>query len=141
MKKGIIILFSEDEKLIDKHQLARIFNQKEVMLCYVNNGSKDATFEVLESVKEELEIKTACIIDIKKKIPTRAAVKAASRYLKSLGGINCILYFKSNKLSFFEDKKVQIETIKKINNHLKCNLHHSKNNLKYTFSYKDILSF
>ena len=63
MKKGIIILFSEDEGKIDKHQLANIFNHKDVLLCYVNNGSKDSTLEVLESVKEQLEINTISIID------------------------------------------------------------------------------
>ena len=143
MKKGIIILFSEDEGKIDKHQLANIFNHKDVLLCYVNNGSKDSTLEVLESVKEELEINTISIIDIKKTIPTSAAVKAAARYLKSLGDVKCILYFKSTKLAYFEDKKRQFETLKKIDKRFidLIYLKKTRKNPQNIFSYKDVLNF
>jgi pyruvate/2-oxoacid:ferredoxin oxidoreductase beta subunit len=143
MKKGIIILFSEDEKKIDKHQLANIFNHKDVRLCYVNNGSKDRTLQVLESVKEELEINTISIIDIKKNIPTSAAVKAATRYLKNVEDVKCILYFKSSKLTYFEDKKIQFEILKKIDCRFEklLPLKTTRRNLKNIFSYKDVLSF
>lgn len=105
MKKGIIILFSEDEKTINKNQLINIFKQKDVKLCFVNNGSKDNTLQALEAVMGEADTHSISIIDIKKNTTTNAAVKAATRYIQNSEDIKCILYIKSNLLKNLEDKK------------------------------------
>lgn len=143
MKKGIIILFSDDENKINKDQFTNLFNQKDIKLCLVNNGSKDNTLEVLESVKDELEPSSISIIDIKKDKGTNAAVKAGARYLHSSGDLKCIMYFKSNMLTYFEDVKAQFEILKKIENRFNDRLSQAKNrkNAKNIFSYKDFLTF
>ena len=143
MKKGIIILFSEDEKTINKNQLINIFKQKDVKLCFVNNGSKDNTLQALEAVKGESDTHSISIIDIKKNTTTNAAVKAATRYIQNSEDIKCILYIKSNLLKNLEDKKKQIELLKIIETQFKQALynHKSSKDLKKNFSYKELLSF
>ena len=143
MKKGIIILFFEDEKTINKNQLINIFKQKDVKLCFVNNGSKDNTLQALEAVKGESDTHSISIIDIKKNTTTNAAVKAATRYIQNSEDIKCILYIKSNLLKYLEDKKKQIELLKIIETQFKQALynHKSSKDLKKIFSYKELLSF
>jgi len=143
MKKGIIILFSEDEKTINKNQLINIFKQKDVKLCFVNNGSKDNTLQALEAVMGEADTHSISIIDIKKNTTTNAAVKAATRYIQNSEDIKCILYIKSNLLKNLEDKKKQIELLKIIETQFKQALynHKSSKDLKKIFSYKELLSF
>jgi glycosyltransferase involved in cell wall biosynthesis len=143
MKKGIIILFSEDEKKIHKNQFINLFNQKEIKLCFVNNGSKDNTLHILESVRDDLESTNIAIVDIKKNKGTNAAVKAGARYLLSSGDLRCIVYFKSNMLSYFENENNQFEILKKIEDRFNNNLSLAKNrkNAKNIFSYKEFLSF
>lgn len=143
MKKGIIILFSEDEKTINKNQLINIFKQKDVKLCFVNNGSKDNTLQALEAVMGEADTHSISIIDIKKNTTTNAAVKAATRYIQNSEDIKCILYIKSNLLKNLEDKKKQIELLKIIETQFKQALynHKSSKDLKKNFSYKELLSF
>ena len=143
MKKGIIILFFEDEKTINKNQLINIFKQKDVKLCFVNNGSKDNTLQALEAVKGESDTHSISIIDIKKNTTTNAAVKAATRYIQNSEDIKCILYIKSNLLKNLEDKKKQIELLKIIETQFKQALynHKSSKDLKKNFSYKELLSF
>lgn len=143
MKKGIIILFSEDEKTINKNQLINIFKQKDVKLCFVNNGSKDNTLQALEAVMGEADTHSISIIDIKKNTTTNAAVKAATRYIQNSEDIKCILYIKSNLLKYLEDKKKKIELLKIIETQFKQALynHKSSKDLKKNFSYKELLSF
>jgi glycosyltransferase involved in cell wall biosynthesis len=137
MKKGIIILFSDDEKKIHKNQFKNLFDQKEVKLCFVNNGSKDNTLHVLDSVREDLESNNVAILDIKKNKGTSAAVKAGARYLLSSED------FKSNMLSYFENETNQFEILKKMENRFNDNFSTSKKrkNPKIIFSYKHFLTF
>jgi dolichyl-phosphate beta-glucosyltransferase len=141
MKKGIIILFSDDEKKIHKNQFTNLFNHKDIKLCFVNNGSKDNTLTILEAVKDDLEPSSISIIDIKKDKGINAAIKAGARYLLSSGNLKCIMHFKSNMLPFFENKENQLKILKKIEDRFNDNLSTSKNrkNAKNIFSYKEFL--
>ena len=143
MKKGIIILFTDDETRIQKNQFINLFNQKEVKLCFVNNGSKDNTLHVLESVRDDLESKSVVIIDIKKNKGTTAAVKAGARYLQNSEDLKYIMYFKSNMLSYFEDEKNQFEILKNMENSFKDRFltNNNRKNEKIIFSYKHFLTF
>jgi glycosyltransferase involved in cell wall biosynthesis len=143
MKKGIIILFTDDEKRIQKNQFINLFNQKEVKLCFVNNGSKDNTLHILESVRDDLESNSITIIDIKKNKGTIAAVKAGARYLLNSGDLKYIMYFKSNMLSYFENEKNQFEILKNMENSFKdrFSTNNSRKNAKIIFSYKHFLTF
>ena len=143
MKKGIIILFTDDETRIQKNQFINLFNQKEVKLCFVNNGSKDNTLHVLESVRDDLESKSVVIIDIKKNKGTTAAVKAGARYLQNSEDFKYIMYFKSDMLSYFENEKNQFEILKNMENSFKDRFltNNNRKNEKIIFSYKHFLTF
>jgi dolichyl-phosphate beta-glucosyltransferase len=142
MKKGIIILFSEDEKKIHKDQFINLFNQKEIKLCFVNNGSKDNTLMVLESVKDDLDPRNISIIDIKINKGVNAAIKAGTRYFLSAGNLKWIVHFKSNMLPYFEDIENQLNFIKKIEYRFNDNLSQAKNRkkTKNIFSFKEFLT-
>lgn len=142
MKKGIIILFSEDEKKIHKDQFINLFNQKEIKLCFVNNGSKDNTLMVLESVKDDLDPRNISIIDIKINKGVNAAIKAGTRYFLSAGNLKWIVHFKSNMLPYFENVENQLNVIKKIEDRFNDNLSQAKNRkkTKNIFSFKEFLT-
>jgi dolichyl-phosphate beta-glucosyltransferase len=143
MKKGIIILFSEDEKIIDKNQFINLFNQKEIKLCFVNNGSKDNTLKVLESIKDDLDPSRTSVLDVKIDKGINAAIKAGARYLLSSGDLKWIMHFKSNMLPYFEDIENQLNVLKKVEEKFNDNLPQSKNRrrAKNIFSYKEFLTF
>ena len=67
MKIGVIILFFNNEKEIDSIQFKNIFNQiKNMEVCFVNNGSKDNTLQMLKFIKDENNANIH-LLDIKKK--------------------------------------------------------------------------
>ena len=139
MKKGIVIVFSEDEYRINKDELRNLSNHKNTELCLVNNGSKDHTLDVLNAVKDNLESTSISIIDIKKNIRTIAAVKAGARYLFSVEDFRYIVYLKSNILSYFKNR--QFEVLKKIENEFLSSFlkkNNRKKNRKF-YSSKDFL--
>ena len=141
MKKGIVIVFSEDEDRINKDELINLSNHKNTELCFVNNGSKDHTLEVLNEVKDNLESTSISIIDIKKNIRTIAAVKAGARYLFSVGDLRYIVYLKSNILSYFKNRHFEI--LKKIENEFVSSFlkKHNRKKIRKFFSSKDFLCF
>jgi len=143
MKKGIIILFSEDEKIIDKNQFVNLFNQKEIKLCFVNNGSKDNTLTVLESIKDDLDPSRTAVLDIKIDKGINVAIKAGARYLLSSGDLKWIMHFKSNMLPYFEDIENQLKVLKKVEERFNDNLPQTKNKrrVKNIFSYQELLTF
>jgi glycosyltransferase involved in cell wall biosynthesis len=143
MKKGIIILFSEDEKIIDKNQFINLFNQTEIKLCFVNNGSKDNTLTILESIKEDLGLSRISVLDVKIDKGINAAIKAGARYLLSSGDLKWIMHLKSNMLPYFGDIENQLSVLKKVEEKFKDNLPKAKNRrrAKNIFSYKEFLTF
>lgn len=139
MKKGIVIVFSEDEDRINKDELRNLSNHKNIELCLVNNGSKDHTLEVLNAVKDTLESSSISIIDIKKNIKTIAAVKAGARYLFSVEDLKYIIYLKSNILSYFKNR--QFEVLKKIENEFVSSFlkKNNRKKIRKLYSSKDFL--
>ena len=141
MKKGIVIVFSEDEDRIHKDEIINLSNQKDIKLCLVNNGSKDSTLQVLKSVKDDLESNCVFIIDIKKNTAINTAAKAGARFLFSAGDLKYIVYLSSNILGFFKIK--QFEVLKKIEmefvgTFVKTN---NRRNIKKFYSPKDFYVF
>ena len=141
MKKGIVIVFSEDEDRIHKDEIINLSNQKDIKLCLVNNGSKDSTLQVLKSVKDDLESNCIFIIDIKKNTAINTAAKAGARFLFSAGDLKYIVYLSSNILGFFKIK--QFEVLKKIEKEfvgtfVKTN---NRRNIKKFYSPKDFYAF
>ncbi|WP_299338951.1 family 2 glycosyl transferase [uncultured Psychroserpens sp.] len=98
MKTGIILIFHNYEKHINKEVFITHANQFDnIMLCLVNNDSKDNTYNVLK------EIKTACdnvsVVNIKKFKSDAAAVRAGARFLNSTCKLDHIGYVNTNILS------------------------------------------
>ena len=141
MKKGIVIVFSEDEDRIYKDEIINLSNQKDIKLCLVNNGSKDRTLQVLKSVKDDLESNCIFIIDIKKNTAINTAAKAGARFLFSAGELNYIVYLSSNILGYFKIK--QFEVLKKIENEFVGTFVQKNNrrNIKKFYSPKDFYAF
>lgn len=91
MKIGILIIFRNDEKIIQVQQFIELFSNKQKLnICFVNNSSADNTLALLEEIKEEATIPIS-IIDVKKNRGHHAAIKAGVRYLTSSKELTYIL--------------------------------------------------
>ena len=93
MKTGIIIVFHNSEKHIDKDLFIRCAEQLlNLKFCLVNNESKDETYNLLKEIKEECE--NVSVVNIKKFKSDISAVKAGARFMfnqsefKHLGYVN-----------------------------------------------------
>ncbi|WP_420571122.1 glycosyltransferase [Kordia sp.] len=94
MKIGILIIFRNDEKIIQVQRFIELFADKQKLnVCFVNNGSTDKTLESLHEIKEESNISIS-IIDVKKNRGHQAAIKAGTRYLTSKNELPYILCLK-----------------------------------------------
>ncbi|MCH2194225.1 glycosyltransferase [Kordia sp.] len=94
MKIGILIIFRNDEKVIDVQRLIALFSDKQKLdVCFVNNGSTDKTLELLKEIQEDSSISVS-IIDVKKNRGYEAAIKAGIRYLASKNELPYILCLK-----------------------------------------------
>lgn len=96
MKIGILIIFRNDEKVIQVQRIIELFsNTQKLNVCFVNNGSTDGTLELLREIKEEATTPIS-IIDVKKNRGYQAAIKAGIRYItntKDLSYILCLEQF------------------------------------------------
>lgn len=103
MKIGIILIFHNNEKDINKRLFLNLLSHtKKTPLCFVNNGSKDNTFESLKSLKSELE-SDVTIIDIKRNKGDESAIKAGARYLFNTVDLKHIGYINMNIFNCFKD--------------------------------------
>lgn len=116
MKIGVIILFFNNEKEIDSIQFKNIFNQiKNMEVCFVNNGSKDNTLQMLKFIKDENNANIH-LLDIKKNIESDAAVRAGARYFYNEQGLNCIGYVDAYKFSDFNNLNKLLKAIENYRN-------------------------
>ena len=140
MKIGILIIFRNDERVIEVKKFIELFAGKEKLnVCFVNNGSTDHTLELLKEIQEESSI-TISIIDVKKSRGHNSAIKAGVRYLTSqhdLPYILCMQKYVSQDFSTL--KKVfriiaqEKGVVKDLFNKTKCMTH------KNVFSLRGIL--
>ncbi len=83
MKIGILIVFRNDESIIEVQKFIELLTEKnKLAVCFVNNGSTDGTLKLLKEIQEEVSIPIS-IIDVKKSRGHNAAIKAGIRYLTS----------------------------------------------------------
>jgi len=100
MKTGIIITLYNQESQINKAQIAQFLDtQKNIHLCFVNNGSTDNTLEILEQILEQFPNNTS-VVNIKKEKGLQAALKLGFRFLSNLKNFNQLCYFP--KINFNE---------------------------------------
>ncbi|WP_290470252.1 glycosyltransferase [Lacinutrix sp. MedPE-SW] len=82
MKIGIIIIFHNNEDDIDtKYFIDKISQTKHLELCFVNNESRDSTYQLLEEIKYQCS--NVSIVNIKKFKSDVSAVRAGARYMFS----------------------------------------------------------
>jgi dolichyl-phosphate beta-glucosyltransferase len=99
MKIGIIITFCDNENDINRKLFSSLLSLYHAMpLCFVNNGSKDNTLEVLKLLKEKHQSKVS-IIDIKRNKGTESAIKAGARYLFNTEDLKHIGYIDMNSFN------------------------------------------
>lgn len=98
MKIGIIIVFHNNELLIDKELFARQIEElSNVNFCLVNNESKDNTYEILKEIKELTE--NVSVVNIKKFKSDVSAIKAGARFMFSQSKYKHLGYVNMNLLN------------------------------------------
>ena len=111
MKTGIIIpCYNEEKRLNVQAFIDFIKTHDNYHLCFVNDGSKDNTLEVLDQIKEARTIKVS-IIDMKRNKGKAAAVRAGARYLFNRQDVDYIGFIDADLSTDFEDFKRLVSTI------------------------------
>jgi hypothetical protein len=95
MKLGIIIIFHNNEEIIDKDFFISHLNEaKNIEFCFVNNASFDKTYQFLKEIKEDCSC--VSLVDIKKYTTESIAIKAGARFLFNEFDLNHIGYVGAN---------------------------------------------
>ena len=95
MKLGIIIIFHNNEDIIDKDFFISHLNEaKDIEFCFVNNASFDKTYQFLTEIKEDCSC--VSLVDIKKYTSESIAVKAGARFLFNVFELNHTGYVSTN---------------------------------------------
>ncbi|MDY8134651.1 dolichyl-phosphate beta-glucosyltransferase [Aquimarina sp. 2201CG5-10] len=112
MKTGIIIPCYNEEKRLNVSAFLNFINKENnYHLCFVNDGSKDNTIDVLKEIQSANPLKVS-VIDVKKNAGKAAAVRVGARYLHSRGDISCIGFIDADLSTDFEDFDGLLKTLK-----------------------------
>lgn len=110
MKKGIIIVFSNNEKEIKETQFEKLLDSDVAEFCFVNNASNDNTLDQLKDIKTKT-FNNISIVDIKKNKGTKAAIKAGVRYLVNNQELKLIIYLEFYKNNDFVNLEYTLNII------------------------------
>jgi len=111
MKTGIIIPCYNEEKRLDQDAFIQFINTNEdYHICFVNDGSKDKTLDVLKSIKARTS-NTMSIVDCRKNRGKAAAVRAGVRYLYSKNEVGQIGFMDADLSTDFKDFKDLVQTL------------------------------
>lgn len=95
MKIGIIIIFHNNEGEIDIEYFIKKINQApDLQICFVNNNSRDYTYNLLKIVKEACQ--NVSLVNIKKSKSDISAVRAGARYMNSNFKLDVLGYVSIN---------------------------------------------
>ncbi len=98
MKIGVIIVLHNNEKDIDADFFIEYLNQaKNVEICFVNNASRDHTYQLLKEIKESSE-RTVSLVDIKKFKSDISAVRSGARFMFNQFDLEHIGYISTNQI-------------------------------------------
>ena len=112
MKNGIIIpCYNEAKRLDTKAFVNFISNETDYHLCFVNDGSKDNTIEVLRQIQQQCP-EAVSIVDVKRNVGKAAAVRAGARYLYNRGDMTTIGFIDADLSTDFRDFKQLVKTLK-----------------------------
>ncbi|MGB0980470.1 MAG: glycosyltransferase [Winogradskyella sp.] len=112
MKLGIIIIFHNNEALINKQLFIEKINQsKSIELCLVDNNSTDKTLQLLTSIKEECSSNIS-VVEIKKHTSKDVAKRAGARFMFNQFNLKHIGFINAD--STYQDEKHLSELIKQV---------------------------
>jgi dolichyl-phosphate beta-glucosyltransferase len=115
MKTGIIIPCYNEEKRLDQEAFISFIQQnKDYHLCFVNDGSKDNTLEILHKMKDQAPDGIS-IVDVKKNSGKATAVRAGARFFYNEPHISFIGFMDADLSTDFRDFKDLVKTLKKEN--------------------------
>ena len=111
MKTGIIIpCYNEAKRLNVNAFIEFITTHDSYHLCFVNDGSKDDTLSVLETVQKEARTRVS-IVDVKKNAGKAAAVRSGARYLFNRQDVDYIGFIDADLSTDFKDFKKLVGTL------------------------------
>ena len=103
MKTAIIIPCYNEANRINKVAFENFINDSEnYHLCFVNDGSKDETLDVLKQIQQTNHDKVT-VIDMKRNSGKAAAVRAGARYLYNREDIENVGFIDADLSTDFED--------------------------------------
>lgn len=118
MKVGIILIFEDNETLIDINSfMGRNEFPKFLEICMVDNSSKDNTLGKIKIIKSFYNNK-AVIVQIKKRVSEKIAKRAGARYLRNkfnleqIGFVTISKYCKTK--TDFEKLLLNLQSIKDV---------------------------
>lgn len=98
MKIGIIIVFHNNEEQIDTSFLIEQIKQTiNLELCFVNNASKDSTYDLLMDVKYACD--NVSVVNVRKFKSDMSAVRAGARFMFNEFNLKHIGYASTNMLN------------------------------------------
>lgn len=113
MKTGIIIPCYNEEKRLDQDAFVNFIKEHaDYHLCFVNDGSKDNTLTVLQSIKNAAPARIS-IVDVKKNSGKATAVRAGARFLYNLEHIANIGFMDADLSTDFRDFKDLVKTLER----------------------------
>ena len=93
----IIIIFGKgDVKRTDALIFKSFFNQN-VKICLVNNGNHKKVFKLLDKLKSSSKCDIS-ILNLRKELTTKGAVKAGIRFLSTINNLNLIIHTKPKNI-------------------------------------------
>ncbi|MGK0329929.1 hypothetical protein, partial [Polaribacter sp.] len=97
MNSGIIIVFNNDEQLINVDNIVKILDENNFKICLVNNASSDKTSSLLSRIKFQSKVNSnVFILNNKYDKGLKYAVKAGARFLLNETEFDSIIYLESN---------------------------------------------
>ena len=99
MKTAIIFIFHNNEKSIDKDFFIEYLNKSQCLeFCFVNNDSKDKTYQVLNEIMGQC--KNVSVVNIRKHKTDISAVRAGIRFMINQFNLEKIGYAYSKIVSY-----------------------------------------
>ncbi|MGK0414549.1 MAG: glycosyltransferase involved in cell wall biosynthesis [Polaribacter sp.] len=141
MNSGIIIVFKNDEHVINVDHIVKILDANNFKICLVNNASKDNTSSLLNRIKFKSNTNSdVFVLDNKQDKGLKYAVKAGARFLLNETEFNSIIYLESNILMHLKNMAnyfLQLTTQKEI--YKECSTRSDRNVLKDVFPLAELL--
>jgi glycosyltransferase involved in cell wall biosynthesis len=110
---GVIVPCYNEAKRLKIDSFKKFISENsQYILCFVNDGSKDSTFDILERIRGEFPSQVV-VIDCKKNVGKAEAVRAGVNYLKKIDEIKYIGFLDADLSTDFDDFVNISEVLKK----------------------------